>query len=127
MPATKEQAEFVASEYRIVKSGPDTSVVAKYGARARKTTEPIPSYFEAEADAQAVQATRHSLLSGDRRRFVTSISGEQTGLDMVLLSDPPTVTLVDQEAGESNFNAPVIVCEAFVSSKTETTRLEVWG
>jgi hypothetical protein len=127
MPATQDRAEFISSEFRIAKSGPDAAVVSKYGSKARKTNQPIPSFFEDREDAEAVQAMRHSLLSGDRRRFVATISGETSGLDIAMLSDPPTVTLVDEVPGEAMFNAPVIVCEAYISFKSETTRLEVWG
>lgn len=124
MPATPSRVAFIKSEYRTVKNGPIAAVVAKYGDSARRTKETIPTYFEAEADAQAMCNERATLLSGDRRRFVQEVAGEATGLGISYTTGAPTVTVIDDDRA-ANHNA--LVSEITIDFAKETTKIESWG
>lgn len=124
MPATAARASFIKSEFRTVKNGPNAAVVAKYGDSARRTKETIPTYFEAEADAQAITDERATLLSGDRRRFDQGISGEQTGMGINYVSGSPTVNVADDDR-LANHNA--VISDLKINFTKETTQIESWG
>ncbi len=124
MPATAARASFIKSEFRIVKNGPNATVVAKYGDSARRTKETIPTFFEVEADAQAMCDERAALLSGDRRRFDQSISGEQTGMGINYVSGSPTVNVIDDDR-LANHNA--VISDLKINFTKETTQIESWG
>jgi hypothetical protein len=47
MPATPARIGFITQDYRVVTSGPDTAVQAKYGSMARNTDDPLPTFFDA--------------------------------------------------------------------------------
>lgn len=123
MPATPARIGFIMHEFRVVKSGPDAGVTGKYGSAARRT-DVIATYFDNEADAQALSDERLALLSGDRRRFSTTVSGEDTGLGMTYTLTPPTITVLD-DTREANHAA--LVSEITLDFGREETRIESWG
>jgi hypothetical protein len=124
MPATAARAAFVKEEYRTVNNGPNATVVTKYGDLARKSKEAIPTFFETEADAQAMCDERMTLLSADRRRFQQTISGETTGINMAYVSGAPTVAIIDDDRAATH-NA--VVSEITIDFTNETTKIESWG
>lgn len=123
MPATSARINFILNEFRVVKNGPDATVTGKYGDYARRT-DVVPTYFEAEGDAQAMCDERHALLSADRRRFQQTVSGEATGLGMAYTSSPPTVTVIDDNR---QANHAALVSEIVIDLAKEETRIESWG
>lgn len=124
MAVTAERQAFITAEFRIVKSGPDALVETKYGQLARKSTEPIPSFFTTEADAQAIVSARHALQSGDRRRFTTAMDGAATGLGLSYETTTPCVQVIDDERLA---NHAACVSAFSIDLAAETTTLETWG
>lgn len=124
MPATGARAAFIKQQFRTVKNGPSAPVTAKYGASARRSKEAIETFFEVEADAQAICNELMTLLSADRRRFEQVISGEATGLGLNYIAGAPTVTVIDDERS-ANLNA--LVSEIAINFTDETTKIESWG
>ena len=124
MPATAARSTFIRNEFRTVNNGPNATVVTKYGDASRKTKEAIPTYFETEADAQAMCDERMTLLSADRRRFQQSVSGEAPGLNMTYTSGPPTIAVIDDDRAATH-NA--VVSEINVDFTNEATKIESWG
>lgn len=124
MPATAARATFIKNEYRTVNNGPNATVVTKYGDTARRSKEAIPTFFETEADAQAMCDERMTLLSADRRRFQNTISGESTGLGIAYVTGSPTVAIIDDDRSASH-NA--VISEITIDFTNETTKIESWG
>ncbi len=124
MPATAAQIAFITQGFRIVKNGPDSGVVAKYGDDARRNEDPVETYFEAQTDAQSICDARKTLLSADRRRFSVAITGESTGLAMTYTSTNPNVTLIDDER---LVNMAALVSEISINFGNEQTVVEIWG
>lgn len=123
MPATPARIGFITNEFRRVSNGPDAGVVAKYGEAARRT-EVVETFFEAQADAQAMCDARRSFLGADRRRLSQTISGEQTGIGLNYTLTTPAVTVIDDRR-EANHTALVSSIE--IDFENETTTLETWG
>lgn len=123
MPATPDRIEFIIAEHRIVKFGPDAGVVTKHGSSARRTGV-VPTFFEAQADAQAMCDERGALLSPDRRRFTTEILGEATGLGMAYTVTTPALTLIDDDFLA---NHTALVSEIKINFSKATTTIESWG
>ena len=124
MTVTAARAEFIKVGYRSVESGPDTAVQTKYGDTARKTTEPVETFFEAATDAQAMCDERMDLLSGDRRKFVHDVSGESVGIGLDYSQTAPQATVIDDRRAA---NHPAICVEIIVDFQKQITSLDTWG
>ncbi|RXR28975.1 hypothetical protein [Sphingobium fluviale] len=124
MPATASRIGFITQEYRTVTAGPDSTVDTKYGNLARNTDEPLPTFFDSIADAQAICTARHTLLKADRRRFTQQISGESFALGLAYQQTTPTVTVIDTERSA---NLPAAVVEIAVDFESETSTVTTWG
>ena len=124
MPATIERAAFIREEFRIAKAGPNTSVVANHGDNARRSKEPIPTYFVYEADAQIMATERLALLSSERRIFDQQVAKESVGLSLQYLQGPPTIRVIDDERGADH---SALVYEIGVEYVSETTKIGSWG
>ena len=124
MTVTAARAEFIKVGYRTVESGPNATVVSKYGDTARKTTEPIGTFFEAATDAQAMCTERMGLLSGDRRKFVHDVSGEYVGIGLDYTQTAPQATVIDDRRAADH---PAICVEIIVDFQKQITSLDTWG
>lgn len=124
MPATAERSAFVREPYRIVKNGPLTTVESLWGKLARRTTSPIPTYFESEGDAQALCDARMSLLGAGRRRMVQAVLGEQTGLGIDYTGGTVTAQVID---ADREIDAPMAVTNIEIDFGSQTTTIESWG
>lgn len=122
MPATPSRIGFILQEYRVVKSE-DAAVLADYGDAARKT-DLVPTFFETEADAQAMCSERHDLLSEDRRWFQQTVSGIETALALTYTSTPPAVNVIDDERAADHDG---LVTEIGIDFVNNTTIIESWG
>ena len=124
MPATPARIALVTQEFRTVKDGPTTAVDTKYGAAARKTEEPIETFFEVEADAQSMCTERRTLLGRDARRFVQTVQGEATGMGLSYSTTSPVATVIDDERLANHTAA---ISEITIDFDKEKTKLETWG
>ena len=124
MPATADRAQFIRQEFRSASNGPVAAVVTAFGELARRTREPIETFFESEADAQALCDERMVLLGASNRRMSLAVSGEQTGMDMAYIGTSPTVTVIDDDRA---LNGDMLVTEFAIDFGAEQTTAETWG
>lgn len=122
MPATPSRIGFILEEFRVVKSE-DSAVLTAYGDAARKSGV-VPTFFESEADAQAMCSERHDLLSADRRWFQQTVSGIETALALTYTSTPPAVNVIDDERAADH---DALVSEIGIDFVNNTTIVESWG
>ncbi|EQA97266.1 hypothetical protein [Sphingobium sp. HDIP04] len=124
MPASASRIGFITQAVRNATAGPDGTVIAKYGDQARDTEEPLECFFDNVEDAEAVAAERLALLSPDRRRFVTEISGTGTGESLDFNMTAPTARIIDSE---KSADLPAIVVELGIDYETDRSVLTTWG
>lgn len=124
MPATASRIGFIIQDVRNATAGPDASVEAKYGSLARDTEEPLECFFDSVADATLVAQERLALLSPDRRRLVTEISGAETGHELSFNRVTPTARVIDAEKA-ADLNAAAV--EIAIDHDAGKTTLTNWG
>lgn len=125
MVATPDRIGLIIQQFRIVKSGPDAAVVARYGNVARDVADPIETFFDSTADAQTMSDERLALLSPTRRRF-TMPAKEIVALPATLPVEQraPTVTVIDDEHA---MNGDCLVVELGLDFEHNQTTFVVWG
>lgn len=125
MPATTARIGFIQQAFRVVTSGPDTGVVARYGDTARDTPDPLATFFDSVDDAQIMADERLALLSPDRRRLTMTTMGAPA-LPSAVPIDPviPSVQMIDAERG---IDAPAVVTEISIDFERDRSTLVVWG
>jgi hypothetical protein len=123
-PASPARVGRIIREFRVVTAGPDTGVVTRYGNLARDTAEPLETFFDSEADAQAMADERLALLSVTRSLVTVQIQGIDTAADLDPSLTLPTVTIIDDEQGR---NSAALVFGVSIDMKTERSTLETWG
>ena len=124
MPATAARIGFITQPVRNATAGPDATVQAKYGSQARDTPDPEESFFDSEADAAAVAGERLALLSPDRRRFLSEVSGADTGRSLTFNTVTPTARVIDDE---KQTDLPCAVVEIGIDYETGRSILTTWG
>lgn len=124
MPATPSRIGFITQEFRVATAGPDTTVAALYGNAARDTTEPLESFFDDVADAQAMADERLALLSAKRSLVTVQLDT----IDQVAALDRqtalPTVRIIDDE---QNRNSPALIVGFAIDMNNRRATLETWG
>lgn len=124
MPATPSRIGFITQPFRIARSGPNTTVEALYGNAARDTPEPLETFFDDVADAQAMADERMALLSVQRSLVRVSIDTAEVGAMIDPANGLPTVRIIDDEQDRNSLGVIVAVG---VDQATGRTNLEVWG
>ena len=124
MPATPSRIGFIINEFRVVTAGPNSTVDALYGNRARDTKEPVETFFDSDADAQAMANERLALLEVQR----SLVTVQMNGVDVAAGLDPsltvPTVRIIDDEQDR---NSQALVVGITIDMNTEQSTLETWG
>ncbi|SDA14827.1 hypothetical protein [Sphingomonas sp. NFR15] len=125
MPATPARIGFILQQFRVAISGPDATVVGRYGTTARDTTDPIETFFDSVIDAQAMSDERLALLSAERRRL-TMVAAGAVALPSSMPVDPaiPTAKVVDEERG---VNGKAAVVEIGLDFERDRSTLTTWG
>lgn len=124
MPATASRIGFITQDVRNATAGPNASVVAKYGDLARDTEEPLECFFDSVDDATLVAQERLNLLSADRRRVLTEISGTDAADGFTFTAETPTARVIDAEKA-IDMNAAIV--EIGIDYDTGKTVLTAWG
>jgi hypothetical protein len=124
MPATPSRIGFITQEYRTATAGPNGTVATLYGNAARDTPEPLETFFDDSADAQAMANERLTLL--EARRSLVTVSIDR--LDEAIALDPsvslPTVTVIDDEQSRNSAALVVGISLDFAQGRAI---LETWG
>lgn len=124
MPATPSRIGFITQAYRIVTAGPDTGVRTLYGNIARDTPEPLPTYFDSTADAQAMADERLNLLKVQRSLLIAQIDGNETAAAIDPATGLPTVRVIDDEQDR---NGLALVVGFAIDMENERSTLTNWG
>ena len=123
MPAEPTRIGFVQSEFRRAIATTST-VRTRYGSLARKTDDPIPTFFDNVADAVTIAGDRQALMSAERRRFRVGVSSVEEALALSYIGAVPKGRYVDSER---NANLPVLVSEITVDLSRLNAAFTVWG
>lgn len=124
MPATPSRIGFVTQQFRIATAGPNTAVAALYGNDARDTPEPIETFFDDLADAQAMANERLALLEVQRALVPVKIDQPDTAAGLNVTTSLPTVRVIDDEQDR---NSSALVVSLTIDMKTERSQLTTWG
>lgn len=123
MPATPSRIGFVQSEWRRATST-TASAQTRYGSLARKTDDPVVTYFDSVADAQVVADARQALMSVERRRFRLGVATVEEAFGLSYLGAVPNGRYVDSER---NADLPVLISEISVDLARLNAAFTVWG
>lgn len=127
MPATPTRISFIKEAYRSATKS-DSGIRTRYGTAARDTQDqPVPTFFEAMSDVDAIATERFNLLKADRRRFeitVAELLDFTGGLDFSQVT--PAATVIDDEKAAAGVAGAIVSVEA-LDFETGTTRVVVWG
>ncbi len=123
MPATSSRIGFITNQFRrsIVESA---SVQTQYGAVARKSEDPVETFFDDVDDAELVTQERLDLLSAARRRFAVSFDDTDEIADLPVGGAVPVVRYVDAERG---VDRNMIVCEIIIDLNKNSAAMPLWG
>ena len=100
MPATPARIGFITQPYRKAPTAVDATVNDAYGDLARETDidDPIETFFDSIADAQAMADERLALLKEERARFQVGLpDGLLFGLALDYSQATPTGTVIDPD------------------------------
>ena len=124
MPATPSRIGFITQEFRIATAGPVSAVEALYGNAARDTEEPLETFFDDVADADAMADERLDLLSVQRSLVTASVDQVDTAADLDFAASLPVVRIIDDEQDR---NSPAIVVGLTIDMNAGRSALENWG
>ena len=123
MTATPARIGFIEHEFRSV-TATDTLVKGRYGNLARQSEDPIETFFDLTADAQAVCNARQSLLGGDRRRFRVAAKGLS---EMLALPYSETIPVARYEDKERDCFRNMIVGDITFDFAKNGVTMTLWG
>lgn len=123
MPATPARAEFVQSAFRRAVASSSTPK-SRYGDLARETEDPIETFFDNVADAQAIANARLAILSAERRRFRPACRDLSEVLDLSYAGSIPVATYVD---ADRDANLPMLISEVTFDLAREQATFTLWG
>jgi hypothetical protein len=124
MPATPSRIGFVTNEFRLATAGPNTAVELLHGNEARDTEQPLETFFDAVADAQAMANERLALLEVQRSLVSVSIDQIEVGAALNPSLLLPTVRIIDDEQDR---NSLALVVGVTLDLGAERCLLQTWG
>lgn len=124
MPATPSRIGLITQPFRIATAGPDSAVAALYGNAARDTSEPLETFFDDAADAQAMADERLALLSAKRSLVTVTVEGLEPVASLDRTSTIPTVRIIDDE---QNRNSAALIVATTIDLQNDRTVMETWG
>lgn len=123
MTATVARQAFVQQQFRNAVST-TAAVQTKYGEMARKSDDPVETWFDHVSDAQTMADARQALLSGDRRRFDVGVIGLSEALALTYTGAAPLCSYIDSERAAS---MTAIVCSITIDFGKQQAQFGVWG
>jgi len=124
MPATPARITFIINPFRRA-TAENPEVKAQFGSQARKSDDPVETFFDSVADAQVMADERQALLSEVRRRFTvrTGTIEEVAALDYTG-GALPLVQYIDTECA---IDRSMIVGELIYDYAAQSAAMNVWG
>lgn len=123
MPATPARIGFIQQDFRkVTVNSPD--VETRFGKLARKSEDPVPTFFDSVTDAQTVATERQSLLSFERRRVTYATKDVERVLEIDYTGRIPVVMVEDNERG---IHRKALVSEIAIDFATQRASITVWG
>jgi len=123
MPATPTRIAFIQEQFRRV-IATTAAAQTRYGNLARKSEDPIETFFDSTTDAQTMANARQTLLSPSRQRFIVGVTGLEEVLGLSFLGTTPLARYVDPER---NANIPAIVGFVSMDFNKQSATINVWG
>jgi len=123
MPATPQRITFIKQAFRTEKVENSTNKTL-FGNIARKTDEPIPTFFNSMLDVAATLNARASLLTPLRRRFAANVQGAEIAQALDYGSSTPTAKVVSEEHGA---DMPTATVGFVIDLDKDTSILNQWG
>ena len=124
MPAAPSRIGFITQPFRVVTAGPNASVSTLYGNAARDTTEPLETFFDDIADAQAIVNERLALLEVQRSLVTVAIDRVDTAADLDPSLVLPTVRVIDDEQDR---NSAALVVGIAIDMSAGRSAIQAWG
>lgn len=124
MPAAPSRIGFITSAFRSVIAGPNTAIETLYGDAARDNQEPVETFFDDVADAQAMANERLALLGVKRSLVPGVIDGTELAAALDRTSALPTAQVIDDEQSR---NSPGLIVGITIDYNTERSTLDTWG
>lgn len=124
MPATPSRIGFITQEFRRVTSE-TASAQTRHGGLARKSEDPIETFFDNVADAQMIADARQALLSPERRRFSPKVTGLDEAIAINYLSG--TIPVAHYIDAERAVDRNMIVTAITLDFSKQQAELPVWG
>lgn len=124
MPAAPSRIGFITSAFRSVIAGPNTAIETLYGDAARDNQEPVETFFDDVADAQAMANERLALLEVKRSLVPVVIDGTELAAALDRTSALPTAQVIDDEQSR---NSPGLIVGITIDYNTERSTLDTWG
>lgn len=118
--ATTGRIAFVLQEQRIA-IAESASVASRYGNRARRDDEPIPTALASVDDAQIIADARMDLYGRSRRAFTVEAQGIEKMLDIPRAA---TCRLIDPQ---KNVDRLCLLNEVQFDFGEQQSTMEVWG
>ena len=123
MAATPARIGFILQQFRRATSE-DAAVKDLYGNLARKSDDPIETWFDDPDDAQAMADARQALLGTERRRFRVMVRDVTELLDLSLAPAAPLARYADTER---EVDRTVMVCDLSIDLARDNAALTLWG
>ncbi|MXP24798.1 hypothetical protein GRI39_01895 [Altererythrobacter indicus] len=124
MPATPARIGFILEEWRR-STATNAEVKSRHGTVARESADPIETFFDNPADAQAMAEQRLALLSPERRRFKADVRGLSEAISLAGPADnAPLARYVDE--GRSA-DRDMLAAEIGFDFETQQATFIVWG
>lgn len=124
MSATPARIGFVMQPFR--RAVAETAEMAsRHGRLARRNEEPLETFFDDPADAEAMAEARQELLGTERRKFGVTVKGLEEALDLPMAGpEVPQARYVDALRG---VDRDVLVAEIGFDFAAQRAMIVVWG
>ena len=103
----------------------DADVLTRHGSVARQSDDPVPTFFDDEADAQAIADARLSLLSNERRKFRVVVQDEAFPLGLDYKTSVPQGQYIDTERQIDG--SSMLMADFSVDLASDTATVTLWG
>lgn len=123
MAATPARIGFILEDYRRAITE-NATTKAQYGSLARKSDDPVETFFDEVGDAEVMAQERLDMLSAARRRFTVQVTGVFEVLDMEYTEGLPVVRYRDLDR---DIDRMMVVGDIAIDLGRNGAALNIWG